>query len=223
MKSSDISEKYVSEFFITPDKSIGNQSSIQSDGEDTSMGLPSTIPSDEDDASIELPGTISSDGENTPVSREISPAISPDDFTQDFIDQYSSVPDALPEIPCSLELKLAQMKKEMSKLEKTLIESKRTKIEKISKQNKLNTVQEKRRENVTSETEENLLVVKIDEFKERSLATINDVERNESWKEQMQEWTYALLEDGVCAGSGRNFRIKKCVVIQSMYDWKVIK
>ena len=70
---------------------------------------------------------------------------------------------------------------------------------------------------------DDLLVVKINQFNERPLARVQDLKRNETWKDQMQDWTYAMLEDGVCAGAGRDFKIKESVVNSAMYDWKVIK
>jgi hypothetical protein len=57
-----------------------------------------------------------------------------------------------------------------------------------------------------------LLVVDIDEDQERGrLASLRHLKMNEDWKKQMQPWTYAMLQDGICAGGGRDFRTKKCL------------
>ena len=52
---------------------------------------------------------------------------------------FFSAPDPLPEIPCFLQLKLAQMKDEMRNFEKTLLASSRTKVAEIAIPEKLYT------------------------------------------------------------------------------------
>ena len=56
-----------------------------------------------------------------------------------------------------------------------------------------------------------LFVVKIDDETNGVLASINDLDFEESWKDQIENWGFAILKDGICAGAGRNYLIEKCV------------
>ena len=47
-----------------------------------------------------------------------------------------------------------------------------------------------------------LLVVSVDEYKDRPLATVAQVKANPEWKSQIETWGIATLADGRCDGSG---------------------
>ena len=43
------------------------------------------------------------------------------------------------------------------------------------------------------------------------LASIKDLQSDESWKDQIEDWTLAFLKDGICAGAGRDYKMQKCI------------
>ena len=52
---------------------------------------------------------------------------------------------------------------------------------------------------------------------------MKDLDIDANWKDQIEDWAFAMLKDGICSGAARNYRIDKCVadrfIIIIYYDF----